>query len=272
MTDNRNQRKDSLRAAVTCCRQPDQTKIRLAMQWAAELGLPYIPRDEEISVPAFLEKQQLDQVLVSTADGPMIYTKSGKLGYHPGMAPLRIIELERGGTDHLLAAMSLSPGMRVFDGTLGVGADAVVESYAVGKHGRVVGTEASPLTAFLLKRGLASYTFRRPEVNEAMRRIEVHSMTAKEYLAAAAPDSFDVCYFDPMFSTPTKHSSAMDSLRPVAYDAPLDRETIELALKAAPLVVIKERGERSLREYGCTEICGSPNAHFKFGRIFRGTE
>jgi len=260
---------ESLRAAVTCCRKPDREKMKLAMQWAEELGIPYIPRNEEISVPAFLEETQMEQLLVSTGDGPMIYTKSGKMGYHPGMAPLRIIELERGGTDQLLLALGLKPGMRVFDGTLGVGADAVVESYAVGKTGSVVGTEASPLVAFILKQGLASFEFRRSVVTEAMRRIEVHSMTAKAYLADAAPDSFDVCYFDPMFSTPTKHSSSMDSLRPVAFDAPLDEETIHLALMAAPLVVIKERGERSLRDYGCTEIIGSGNAHFKFGRIYR---
>ena len=258
-----------LRAAVTCCRKPDEKKIRLAKQWAQELDLPYIPRDEEISTPAFLEKHKLDQMLVSTAEGPMIYTESGRVVYHPGMAPLRIIELKRGGNDQLLEAMEARPGMRIFDGTLGVGADAVVESYAVGETGRVAGTEASPLLAFLLEKGLASYEFRDPAVKEAMRRIEVFSMTAKVYLSAVEPDSFDVCYFDPMFSTPTKHSSSMDSLRPIAFDAPLDEETIALALRAAPLVVIKERGERSLREYGCTEICGSPNANFRFGRIRR---
>jgi len=256
-------------AGVTCCRKADREKIEQAMQWAKELNLPYIPRREDIPAVEFLSQKKMDWFLVATAAGPAVYTKAGKLEYHPGMAPLRILELERGGTDQMGKALGLRPGMRVFDGTLGLAADSLVASFAVGKTGRVVGTEASVPVAFLLKQGLKNYDTGKPAVNEAMRRIEVFGMRAKDYLAGVPADSFDVCYFDPMFRTPAKNSSAMDGLRPVACMEPLDEETLALALKAAPLVVIKERGERSLREYGCSEISGSVNAHFKFGRIFR---
>lgn len=258
-----------MNAGVTCCRKATPEKIEQAKAWAAELDLPYVPRNEEISVPAFLEERQMDWFLVAAGDGPFVYTKTGKLGYHPGLAPLRILELKRGGTDQLVTALGLKPGMRVFDGTMGLAADSVVAGFAVGETGKVIGTEVSLPMAFLLKQGLASYETGKPEIDGVLRRIEVHCMSAKEYLKTVPADSFDVCYFDPMFQTPTRHSSAMDSLRPVACMDPLDEETIALALKAAPMAVLKERGERSLRAYGCTEITGSSNAHFRFGRIYR---
>jgi len=258
-----------LNAGVTCCRKADGKKKEQARTWADELGLPYIPRKEDVSVPVFLDGLGMDWLLVATEQGPFVYTRTGKLGYHPGMAPLRILELKRGGTDQMVNALGLKPGMKVFDGTMGLAADSVVAGFAVGETGKIIGTEASLPMAFLLRKGLGTYDTGKRDINDVLRRIEVHHMPAKEYLSGVPADSFDVCYFDPMFQTPTKNSSAMDSLRPVACMDPLDRETIALALRAAPVAVIKERGERSLREYGCTEISGSPNAHFRFGRIYR---
>ncbi len=57
------------------------------------------------------------------------------------------------------------------------------------------------------------------------------------------PDSFDAVYFDPMFRFGVKTSANMKPLRPLAYEKEVNAEIIELALKAAPRVVIKERSE-----------------------------
>ena len=61
----------------------------------------------------------------------------------------------------------------------------------------------------------------------------------------------------------------MDSLRPVAYEKPLSDTTVELALQLAPRVVIKERNEYILREYGCQEFVGGKYSKVKFGIIRR---
>ena len=61
----------------------------------------------------------------------------------------------------------------------------------------------------------------------------------------------------------------MEALRPLALEEPLDRTTVELALRVAPRVVIKERSEYLLREYGCQEYVGGKYSRIKFGIIRR---
>ncbi|MBR6637072.1 MAG: class I SAM-dependent methyltransferase, partial [Phascolarctobacterium sp.] len=163
----------------------------------------------------------------------------------------------------------LREGMRVLDGTLGLAGDAAIASYLVGEKGKVVGVEASILLHFVVENGLRSYAAEDPDLTSALRRITTVRATAEEYLENCEADSFDVVYFDPMFRYPVQGSSAMEPLRPVAYEKPLNQRTIELALKAAPKIVIKERSEKILREYGCTEILGGRYSRIKFGIIRR---
>ena len=54
-------------------------------------------------------------------------------------------------------------------------------------------------------------------------------------------------------------------LRPLAFAGPLTPEMVELALKAAPRVVIKERSVEILQEYGCTEFVGTKYSAVRFG-------
>ena len=61
----------------------------------------------------------------------------------------------------------------------------------------------------------------------------------------------------------------MKPLRPLAYEKEVNAEIIELALKAAPRVVIKERSESFLRGLGCTEIQGGRYSRVKYGIIRR---
>lgn len=258
-----------VRAGVTWSRKSGAEQKVLAKAWAQQLGIPLVIRDGNIAIEEILAQQNLEQLLVVTSSGPVLHTAFGRLAYHPSMAVLRILELERGGQDNLVAALGLEQGMRVFDGTLGLAADAAVCSYAVGSTGQVVGTEASPLLAFLLQQGLQHYKVKDIQAQEALRRIQVVSDLAKNYLQTQPADSFDVCYFDPMFQHPTKNSPAMDGLRPVAHHAALDEETIGEALRVAPKLVIKERGERTLAEYGCQEFYGGKYSKVKFGVIRR---
>ena len=47
--------------------------------------------------------------------------------------------------------------------------------------------------------------------------------------------------------------------------AALDEETLALARRAAACVVIKERSEYILRQYGCTEFIGGKYSRIKYG-------
>jgi 16S rRNA G966 N2-methylase RsmD len=125
--------------------------------------------------------------------------------------------------------------------------------------------EASLPLWFLTSRGAASYKGKFAELNEDLRRIEIIHTEAGEYLKAQPADSFDAVYFDPMFRQPVRKSSEMVPLRPLACNEPLTLATVELALKVAPRVVIKERSVEILQEYGCTDFVGTKYSAVRFG-------
>ena len=243
--------------------------VQTAKNMAARLGVAYLDRPHNQVLEEFMAAQALAAVIVLEKDGPRIHSEYGTFAYHPGMAEIRVQQLLRGAPDHLVQALDLRSGARVLDCTLGLASDAAVAACVVGPTGRVVGLEASLLLHFSVQYGLAHYECKTPLLTAALRRVEAVHAVAGEYLAACAADSFDVVYFDPMFRHPVQGSKAMEALRPLALEEPLDRTTVELALKVAPRVVIKERSEYLLREYGCQEYVGGKYSRIKFGIIRR---
>ena len=240
-----------------------------ARAWAQGFGVPFLRRGHSGSLEDLYEKYGLDALLVATKLGPHVFTQEGRFFFHPSMADLRLKHIAAGESDHLIEALALNPGAKVLDCTLGLASDALVASYAVGGAGKVVGVEASPLLAFTVARGLQQYRSGNAEVDAAMRRIKVVHARADDYLMNVPPDSFDAVYFDPMFRFGVKTSANMKPLRPLAYEKEVNAEIIELALKAAPRVVIKERSEDFLRSLGCTEIQGGRYSRVKYGIIRR---
>lgn len=243
--------------------------IETAKAMAAQLGVAYVERPHNQVLEAFMAAQGLAAVIVLEKDGPRIHSEHGTFAYHPGMAEIRVQQLLRGAPDHLVRALDLHPGARVLDCTLGLASDAAVAACVAGPTGRVVGLEASLLLHFAVQHGLAHYECKTPLLTAALRRVEAVHAVAAEYLATCAPNSFDVVYFDPMFRHPVQGSKAMEALRPLSLEEPLASSTVELALKVAPRVVIKERSEYLLAEYGCQEYVGGKYSRIKFGIIRR---
>ena len=243
--------------------------IETAKAMAAQLGVAYVERPHNQVLEAFMAAQGLAAVIVLEKDGPRIHSEHGTFAYHPGMAEIRVQQLLRGAPDHLVRALDLHSGSRVLDCTLGLASDAAVAACVAGPTGRVVGLEASLLLHFAVQHGLAHYECKTPLLTAALRRVEAVHAVAAEYLATCAHNSFDVVYFDPMFRHPVQGSKAMEALRPLSLEEPLARSTVELALKVAPRVVIKERSEYLLAEYGCQEYVGGKYSRIKFGIIRR---
>lgn len=245
--------------------------VSLAQQWAKQLDAVYIPRPNNKSLEIILDELQLEAILIATRQGPRLYSRSGEFAYHPGMAVLRLQQLKRGERDHFVNALELEPGMHVLDGTLGLASDAAIASYIVGSRGSVVGIEASPLLHFVVSYGLNTYETEDVDLTTALRRINTVQCSSEEYLHQCVEKKikFDAIYFDPMFRRPVAGSVSMDALRPFAYEQPLNITSVELALQLAPRVVIKERSENILKEYGCQEFLGGKYSKVKFGIIRR---
>ena len=245
--------------------------IEAAKAMAARLGVAYLDRPHNQVLEDFMAAQGLAAVIVLEKDGPRIHSEHGTFSYHPGMAEIRVQQLLRGAPDHLVKALDLKPGAHVLDCTLGLASDAAVAACVVGAAGKVVGLEASLLLHFAVEHGLAHYECKTPLLTAALRRVEAIHAVAAEYLAQCVAKglTFDVVYFDPMFRHPVQGSKAMEALRPLSLEEPLAKSTVELALKVAPRVVIKERSEYLLAEYGCIEYVGGKYSRIKFGIIRR---
>lgn len=238
----------------------------LAARTAKALGILNVPRGND-SLAELRSTYDVDAVLVARQGLLTLVTSEGELFFHPGMAHLRIKNLLLGHGDHLVRALGLTEGVHVLDCTLGTGADAIVESFAVGESGCVTALESNALIAAVIADGLAHALGDNYEMHAAMRRIQVHHADALAFLRTAAEDSYDVVYFDPMFRRPLHESAGMNALRSLADLRALTEETIAEARRVARCrVVMKERRESAeFARLGFTEITGGRYSRIAYG-------
>ncbi|MDI3327281.1 MAG: class I SAM-dependent methyltransferase [Alicyclobacillaceae bacterium] len=229
---------------VTTAGRSDPALEFRAMEAARELGVPYEPRAGR-SLDDLLSLREACWVLVVGREGLFLYAGGRRFPYHPGMAVGRLRQILQGGRDPLLEAAGVRPGDRVIDGTFGLGADAVILSYAAGPTGRVIGIESRPAVAYLVREGLSRYVYPTlPELEEAMRRIDVVCADHLEYLRSLPDRSVDLVYFDPMFRKTVQQARSMDALRELGDPRPLSPEAVAEARRVARRrVVMKERRE-----------------------------
>jgi len=262
-------RTGTISAIVTTVRRGQrytEANRALAAHTAKTLGIPNVPRGND-SLDELRAAYNVDAVLVARRGLLTLVTAEEELFFHPGMAHLRIKNLLLGHGDHLVTALGLTAGMHVLDCTLGTGSDAIVESFAVGEAGTVTALESNPLIAAVIADGLAHATGDNYEMHAAMRRITVHHADALAFLHAAADDSYDVVYFDPMFRRPLHESAGMNALRSIADMRALTEETIGEARRVARCrVVMKERREsREFERLGFTHIMGGKYSRIAYG-------
>jgi hypothetical protein len=256
--------------AVTTSHRPSPDQFSLAVKLAAELSVPFIPRND-LSIETLISNIGVIGMMVVSSQRISFFTGSSEFFFHPGLARLRINELKNGKTDQMIQAMSLKAGDTLLDCTLGLGTDAIVASYVAGAHGRVTGLESSTLIANIVERGLKTYRFEDKDITLAMQRIEVVHFNHKDYLASLPIQSYDIVYFDPMFRSPRKNSPAMDAMRTIANPDPIDNETIAMALRVCrKCVVMKERRwSKEFEHLGFKEIRGGRYAPVVYGVIDR---
>jgi 16S rRNA (guanine1516-N2)-methyltransferase len=207
---------------------------------AKELHIPFIPRcDRSVEV---MQSFYGDDILVVNREDIKWYRSKNErpFFFHPGLSVVRIKRLIRGDNDIMIQTCQLQPGDSFLDCTLGLAADAIVASFAVGASGRVVGLESETIMAYLVAQGLKQvHEF--PAIDQAAKRIEVWSENHSNQLVRLPGKSFDVVYFDPMFRQGVLESSALKTLRDYANALPISQGAIEQAKRIAKKrVVLKE--------------------------------
>lgn len=251
---------------VTTSLQAGNEQQELAHRLGAEIGASLTPRDN-LSLEALLGRHGADGVIV--VESGRVFFTDGRVEFffHPGLAVLRIAEIQKGKNDQMIAAMDLKAGHSVLDCTLGLGNDALVAGYVAGENGRILGLESSPVIAALVSHGMRTYSGGSRAVRASMRRIEIKCADHRDFLAGLSPDSYDVVYFDPMFSSPLTKSSGINSLRPLADHRPITPEAITLALAVArKRVVVKDNRQGShLRSLGIARLTGGKSSSVVYG-------
>lgn len=94
----------------------------------------------------------------------------------------RVKQILRGEKDAFIEASQLSEGMTLLDCTLGLASDSIVASLVTGENGSVTGIESSTAISFVVRSGLKVWESKLPEMNAAMRRIEVVQSNHYEFL------------------------------------------------------------------------------------------
>lgn len=222
---------------ITTARKPTVFIEQEARRLAAAHAIPYHPRGNR-NLESFLSEFQA--VLVLSSDNLSCFTGAGQLFFHPNMAAVRIHLLCQGGQDKMLEICALAPGDSFLDCTAGFCADSLVAKFRVGEGGTVVSLEGSLPIFLVMDYGLKNYP--RPNFRHLTQGIELVHADYRTFLRQLPPKSFDVVYFDPMFTAPVMQASSLLPLRPLAWDRPLDPEDIALAARVArKRVVVKER-------------------------------
>lgn len=194
-------------------------------------------------------------MLTISKSGVTLSHSDERVSFHPSMALLRLMNIQRGEVDRYLQATSLQQGDTLLDLTLGLGTDALVGAYAVGDGGHVIGVEDSAILAALVRDGLITLgkgcvprvmneTKQQAwqELAQAAGRIKVFWGEHLDFLREQTAQSADVVYFDPMFRIGREESSSIKPLRVLAERQALAENAILEARRVARRrIVLKER-------------------------------
>lgn len=239
---------------TTSGRYNDQA-LNNARSIAERYNIQFVMR-KKLSIKVFKERYN-DDVLVVGNDDISIFPKGSDnpIKYHPNFALVRAKRMKNDEEDALIAAAELKQGMSFLDCTMGLGADSVIASLAVGQDGTVTALENSMILYLLVKEGFRSYDTNLVAVNDAMKNITVHFKNHIDYLKALPDNSYDVVYFDPMFDTEIDNSQSLRLLEDVTYNDTLQNIAIEEAKRVAAKKVILKDHFRSTRfkKFGFTQ-------------------
>lgn len=229
---------------ITTSVHPSPSLIEKARSLSAKYGIEYYPRKKR-SVEYFHQHVSNEVFVVNNMRGVSFYKEGNcECFFHPNMAYQRIIRLNNGLHDSLAEACQLKPGMSFFDGTLGLASDSIVASYIFGDGGFVLGVEKSFPLYVLLEEGFQFYATQHPEMAPLLQRITIKNDDNINTLRECSPSSFDVVYFDFMFTSPVTGSFGIQALRDLACYDTLTKEHINEAIRVAKKrVVIKANGD-----------------------------
>jgi 16S rRNA G966 N2-methylase RsmD len=257
-----------IKVIITTAGRTTDAMVDQAKQTALELNSRYVTRRKR-SVLSLMEAEPEDCIVVGKNRLELYpFGEETPFFFHPNSSMFRIKRLLKGEQDPFINAAQLATGMSVLDCTLGLASDSIVASFAVGATGKVVGIEANPFLAYIVKMGLQQWDSGIEVMNEAMRRITIKQNHSLEVLEELEDNSFDCVYFDPMFEETILESDGIKGLTKFAKAEGLSTEMIKQAKRVARKRIVLKDHFRSTRfaQYDFT-VHRRKSAKFHFGII-----
>lgn len=230
--------------------------------------LEYVPRNRR-SLAKLAADHNAAGIIVWETAGPILYFAGEKLFFHPSMAKCRIAAYRnRKQEDVMIRACKLIKGDSFLDCTLGMGADSIVAAY-FSETGQITGLESESIIARVIGWGMTMYEGQMPWLDNAIRRIEVINCDYQSYLRQLPEGSYDIVYFDPMFTRPILHSQPISALRKLANHDLLEKPVVQEACRVArKRVVIKTRAaDNEIERLGFKREPGSKHNPIAYGFI-----
>ncbi len=261
--------------AVTTSVQPIPSLEAQARECAAELQAAYVPRSG-LTIPGVFAECGAERLLIAGQDHLRLRDRTTGTEYffHPNLFQVRAYNLMHGGRDHFLEAVQLGPGDSLLDCTLGFACEASLAALTVGESGSVVGLESVRELALVSRIGTQSFTLHSARLTAALRRVQVITADAREYLPRQADQSVDAVYFDPFFEHRLSGSEvSVSPLFVFGNPAPLEAGTVEEARRVARRrVVIKHPRDEPLPETvqaGVTEVVAGRKSRIVYSVLAR---
>jgi len=256
-----------MKFVVTTTQSIDIVNENMA-QFINENQLEYAPRLRR-SLIKIAAEYGADGVIVWETTGPILYINKEKLFFHPSMAKCRIAAYRhKQQQDIMIKASQLQRGDSFLDCTLGMGADSIVAAY-FSETGKITGLESQAVIAQVMSWGMKMYEGQMPWLNKAIKHIEIINRDHKQYLSQQPDKSYDIVYFDPMFTQPLYHSQPISPLRNLANYDQLDSTVIQAACRIAKKrVVLKTQAANAeLERLGFKRVIGSKHNPIVYGVI-----
>lgn len=218
---------------MTTAGRPDMLSDELALKASDELAAGIIARKKR-PIKRMHEEYKAN-IIVAGKNRYEYYPYPVTLPFffHPNSAAYRLKRLAKGESDPLVQVCALKEGDSFLDCTLGLGSDSIVAKYTVGETGRVVGLEANPNVAFIVKNGMQTYDVSEMPLAACMRDIEVVQAEAVAYMKTLPDHAFDIVYMDPMFETIIEESDNFKALRDAGEKTTITDEWIAEAKRVA---------------------------------------
>jgi len=225
---------------------------------ANNLALQYIPRNKKTI------KQLLSivtGVLVVYKNKLSYYENNSELFFHLDTTALKI----KNSDNEPLVEIIGKEKQSVLDCTMGLAGDSILLSY----YGHTVTSiEKNKIIHLITSNGLKNYISPNEEINNAMRKIITHNYDCIDYLKRTSDNTFDIIYFDPMFSYDIAESTNLSGLAHLADNHFPYEEFIKEAYRVGRgKIIIKAHFRDNIFEkYNFTRIVRK-NTKFHFGAI-----